>query len=124
MGKFASGESKRKRCKSSSWRDMLSAFTMEDGIQNGVRTNHDREPRVNGINGTATKQEVSLDMGKRLEEATTSSTAMVNGVNGGAMDLDAAMVIEFRDGRISRIEEYLDMKALDVLMGAVTATVG
>ena len=44
--------------------------------------------------------------------------------DGGAMDLDAAMVIEFRDGRISRIEEYLDMKALDVLMGAVTATVG
>ena len=37
------------------------------------------------------------------------------------MDIDAAMFIAFRGGRIARIEEYLDMKCLDVLVGAVAA---
>ena len=41
--------------------------------------------------------------------------------DGATLDVDAAMVIAFRGGRISRIEEYLDMKALDALVGAVTA---
>ncbi|EON97931.1 putative mediator of rna polymerase ii transcription subunit 14 protein [Phaeoacremonium minimum UCRPA7] len=58
---------------------------MEIGVQNGVLTNHDRDTRVNGINGNAiVKREPSPEKGKGA-----SGISTLNGTYHGAMDVDA-----------------------------------
>lgn len=61
---------------------------------------------------------------RHVTEDTVFQTHVLHVVlpDGATCDLDAAMVIAFQAGQISRIEEYLDMKSLDVLVGAVTAS--
>lgn len=54
---------------------------MENGTQHGVRTNHDREPWVNGVNGIAVKREASPDRSKRMG-------SMTNGSGGSSMEID------------------------------------
>lgn len=41
--------------------------------------------------------------------------------DGSSMDLDAAMVITVDGDRINRIEEYLDIRRLETMVGAVTS---
>lgn len=68
---------------------MLNVARMEGGIQNGVRTDHDRDPslnRVNGATSTPIKTEPSPDKGKRPADATDSSK-MIQGGPGGVMDM-------------------------------------
>ncbi len=43
---------------------MPGVFSMENGTHNGVRTNHDRDTWMNGVNGTPMKREPSPDNGK------------------------------------------------------------
>ncbi|KAK4681682.1 mediator complex subunit [Podospora pseudoanserina] len=43
---------------------MAGAFRMENGTQNGVRSNHDREGWTNGVNGDNIKQEHRSEKGK------------------------------------------------------------
>lgn len=57
---------------------------MENGLHNGVRTNHDRDSWTNGVNGGAVKHEISSDKGKGFV-----SHDMANGGNGTMMDVDS-----------------------------------
>lgn len=57
---------------------------MENGTQNGVRTNHDREPWVNGVGG-AVKREVSPDKSKMMGN-------MANGGGGSSMEVDGELL--------------------------------
>ena len=60
---------------------------MENGTQNGVRSNHDREPWMNGVNGGAVKREISPDKGKTLGNIPNH---MTNGAGDGSfMDVDS-----------------------------------
>jgi len=56
-------------------------LSMENGLHNGARTNHDRDTWTNGINGGPVKREISPDKGKGLVGE------MVNG-DGTMMDVD------------------------------------
>jgi mediator of RNA polymerase II transcription subunit 14 len=60
---------------------MLSAVKMDGVKQNGVRNNHDRDARVNGMNGTQLKSE--MEKGKGKEPADVS---MINGGHATPMD--------------------------------------
>lgn len=54
---------------------MLSVAKMDDAPQNGVHSNHDRDTRINGVNGdVAIKREITPDKGKGV-----ATTAVVNG---------------------------------------------
>lgn len=64
---------------------MLGALKMENGAQNGLRTNHDRDLKVNGINGVSmVKREPSPN---KLSKP--SGTAIVNRGYDTPMDADA-----------------------------------
>ncbi|KAK0631970.1 mediator complex subunit MED14-domain-containing protein [Immersiella caudata] len=56
---------------------------METPIPNGVRTNHDRDSWMNGVNGGSVKREMSPDKGKG------AVAGMANGGDGSAMDVDS-----------------------------------
>jgi mediator of RNA polymerase II transcription subunit 14 len=68
---------------------MLGAVKMETGIQNGARTNHDRDNRINGVNRGVVKSEPSPDKGKGLS-GTPQSNEALNGGCEEAMDVDRA----------------------------------
>ncbi|KAK4218198.1 mediator of RNA polymerase II transcription subunit 14 [Rhypophila decipiens] len=72
---------------------------MENGTQNGVRTNHDREAWVNGINGVAVKREVSPDRSKVTGN-------MTNGGSGSAMDLDGVGTRPLGESAIHDMSEF------------------
>ncbi|KAH8676654.1 mediator complex subunit MED14-domain-containing protein [Tricladium varicosporioides] len=59
---------------------------MDSGARNGSHTNHDRDPRLNGINGANAVSEKALDKGKNRSEpqqnVTPISPTIPNGVNG------------------------------------------
>lgn len=64
---------------------MLGAVKMENGTQNGLRTNHDRDLKVNGINGVGmVKREPSPN-----KPSKPSGAAIVNGGYDTPMDADA-----------------------------------
>ncbi|KAM7207650.1 mediator of RNA polymerase II transcription subunit 14 [Naviculisporaceae sp. PSN 640] len=71
---------------------------MENGTQNGVRTNHDREPWLNGVNGGVVKREISPDGGKMMGN-------MTNGGGGSSMELDGEI-----PGRPSAKQEMEDIE--------------
>ncbi|KAK0617914.1 mediator complex subunit MED14-domain-containing protein [Bombardia bombarda] len=58
---------------------------MENGTHNGMRTNHDRSPWMNGANGTLVKGNMSPDKGKALAD----NAAMANGGDDSYMDMDS-----------------------------------
>ncbi|KAK3695085.1 mediator complex subunit MED14-domain-containing protein [Podospora appendiculata] len=62
---------------------------MENGTHNGVRTNHDRDAWMNGVNGASMKREFSPDKGKALANTGSSNTALTNGGDGYRIDLDS-----------------------------------
>ena len=58
---------------------------MENGIHNGMRTNHDRDTWMNGVSGSGVKREISPDKDKPLVD----SMLMANGTGDSfSMDLD------------------------------------
>jgi len=56
---------------------------METPIHNGIRTNHDRDSWINGVNGGSVKREISPDKGKGI------LADMANGGNASIMDVDS-----------------------------------
>lgn len=64
---------------------------MEGGSRNGPHTNHDREPVVNGTNGTAATPETAHDRGKPRGETQSSlkPSQITNGAKGALSDVAA-----------------------------------
>ncbi len=80
---------------------------MDSGLQNGVRTDHDRESMPNGINGGVVKMEPAQDKGKAVAESIPDKLAMMNGAG---MDID--LPVQAPGGLVSSSLDARGMNAL------------
>jgi mediator of RNA polymerase II transcription subunit 14 len=68
--------------------ESMPGVIMEDGSRNGAHTNHDRDPMLNGINGTSSTLGTGFEKGKPRGEPQSSlkQSQFTNGANGTVPD--------------------------------------